>query len=209
MAKSSWIKSRKKSKRKSKRKTKRKRTNKSRKIRFPNKKHSVILADPAWDYKDKARAGKRGSSFKYPIMTLEEIAKLPIQRIAKKNCILFLWATPPMIKEALHIMNRWGFRYKTFAFVWVKRSKKGTTKIGMGSWTRANAEICLIGTRGKPKRKSASIRQIIESIPREHSRKPDEIYQRIEKLVGNVSRIELFARHRRRGWSSWGNQLRI
>jgi len=207
MAKSSWIKSRKKSKRKSHRKTRRKRTKKLKKIRFPNKKHSVILADPSWQYNDKAMAGKRGSSFKYPVMTVEEIAKLPVQRIAKRNCILFLWATPPMINEALYVMKEWGFKYKTFGFVWIKRSKKGTTKIGMGSWTRANAEICLIGTRGKPKRKSASIRQIIESIPREHSRKPDEIYERIEKLVGNVSRIELFARHRRKGWSSWGNQL--
>ena len=207
MGKSSWIKSRKRFRQKSDRKTRTKTTRKLKKIRFPIKKHSVILSDPAWDYKDKARAGRRGSSFKYPIMTLENIAKLPVQRIAKKNCILFLWATPPMINEALYVMKEWGFKYKTFGFVWIKKSKKGTNKIGMGSWSRANAEICLIGTKGKPKRKSASVRQIIESIPRQHSRKPDEIYERIEKLVGKVSRIELFARHRRKGWSSWGNQL--
>ena len=81
--------------------------------------------------------------------------------------------------------------------------------MGMGHKTRANAEVVLLGTRGKPKRKSASVRQIIDSIPREHSRKPDEIYERIEKLMGkNVLKIELFARHRRKGWKSWGNGIR-
>lgn len=177
--------------------------------RLPNKKFYVILADPAWDYKDKARAGKRGASFKYPTMTVNEIANLRVKDIAQKNAILFLWATPPMIREALMVMESWGFAYKTFGFVWVKKSKKGTYKMGMGHKTRANAEVVLLGIRGKPKRKSASVRQIIDSIPREHSRKPDEIYERIEKLMGkNVLKIELFARHRRKGWKSWGNGVR-
>ncbi len=177
--------------------------------KFPNRKFYVILADPAWDYKDKARAGKRGASFKYPTMSVNEIANLHVNDIAQKNAILFLWATPPMIREALLVMEAWGFSYKTFAHIWVKRSKKGTYKIGMGNWTRANGEVVLLGIKGKPKRKSASVRQIIESIPREHSRKPDEIYERIEQLVGkNVLKIELFARHKRKGWKSWGNGVR-
>ena len=177
--------------------------------KFPKKKFYVLTADPAWQYNDKATAGKRGASFKYPTMSVNDIAKLDVNSIAQKNAILFLWATPPMIREAFLVMEAWGFTYKTFAFVWVKKSKKGTNKIGMGNWTRANAEVVLLGIKGKPKRKSASVRQIIESIPREHSRKPDEIYEQIEKLVGkNVSKIELFARHKRKGWSSWGNGIR-
>lgn len=175
---------------------------------FPKKRFNAILADPSWNYNDKASAGQRGASFKYKTMTLEDISNLPIHEISKKNCILFLWATPPMIKEALIVMRHWGFNYKTFGFVWIKKSKKGTNKIGMGSWTRANAEIVLIGTKGKPKRKNAGIRQIIESIPREHSRKPDEIYNQIEQLIGNVSRIELFARFKRKGWASWGLEIK-
>ncbi len=181
--------------------------------KFPTRvtaqKFYVILADPAWQYTDKAQAGKRGASFKYPTMSVNEIAKLDVKSISQKNAVLLLWATPPMIREALLVMEAWGFNYTTFAFVWVKKSKKGTNKMGMGSTTRANAEVVLIGKRGKPTRKSASVRQIIESIPREHSRKPDEIYDRIEKLYGKkVRKIELFARYRRKGWTSWGNGIR-
>ncbi len=164
------------------------------------------MADPPWEYRDKARAGKRGAGFKYPLMNMYEITSLPVQKISRKNCILFLWATPPLMKESLFVLRMWGFDYKTFAFVWIKKTKRGTDKMGMGNYTRANAEVVLLGIKGKLSRKNAGIRQIINSIPREHSRKPDEIYKLIEKLFGNVSRIELFARHKRKGWTSWGKQ---
>jgi len=164
------------------------------------------MADPPWEYRDKARAGKRGAGFKYPLMNLYAITSLPVKKIARKNCILFLWATPPLMKESLFVLRMWGFDYKTFAFVWIKKTKRGTNKMGMGNYTRANAEVVLLGIKGKLSRKNAGIRQIINSIPREHSRKPDEIYKLIEKLFGNVSRIELFARHKRKGWTSWGKR---
>jgi len=164
------------------------------------------MADPPWEYRDKARAGKRGASFKYPLMNLHDIADMPIKSISRKNCVLFLWTTLPLLEEGVHVLKSWGFTYTTFAFVWVKKTKMGTNKIGMGNYTRANIEIVLLGTTGRLSRKDAGISQIIESIPREHSRKPDEIYKLIERLFGNVSRIELFARHKRKGWASWGKQ---
>jgi len=176
-------------------------------LKLPKKKFSVIMADPPWQYTDKAQAGKRGAGFKYPVMNFVEIGSMPVKRIAKKNCVLLLWATPPMIEEAMYVMKHWGFEYKTFGFVWIKKTKKGTNKFGMGSYTRANAEIVLLGIKGKLSRKNAGISQIIDSIPREHSRKPDETYSLIEKLFGKVSRIELFARHKRKGWTSWGNSI--
>jgi len=177
-------------------------------IPFPKGKNNVILADPSWDYKDKANAGKRGSSYKYPTMDLVEIALLPVEEISSKNSICFLWATAPMIQEAMVVMRSWGFKYKTFGFVWVKKTSKGTNKIGMGNYTRANAEIVLIGVKGRPKVRSHSVRQIIESIAGEHSQKPEEIYERIEQLMGEKSKkIELFARSRRQGWKSWGLEV--
>lgn len=177
-------------------------------IPFPRGKNNVILADPSWDYKDKAHAGGRGSSYKFPTMELVEIALLPVDEIAGKNCILFLWATPPMINEAMVVLKSWGFRYKTFGFVWVKKTSKGTNKIGMGSTTRANAEVVLVGVKGKPKIKDHGVRQIIESIAGENSAKPEETYERIEKLMGDkAKKIELFARNRRKGWKSWGLEV--
>ena len=184
-------------------------------IPFPKGKNHVILADPSWEYGDKAHAGKRGSSYKYPTMDLVEIALLPVEEIASKNCICFLWATPPMIREAMVVMRSWGFQYKTFGFVWVKRTKKGTIKVGMGNYTRANAEVCLIGIRGKPKIKSHSVKQIIESIAGEHSEKPVEIYERIDELMGTkTKKIELFARINKngtkvsgKGWNTWGLEV--
>lgn len=175
---------------------------------LPKGKVDVILADPSWDYNDKASAGERGSSYKYPIMSLTDIALMPVNEIAGKNCILFLCATPPMINEAMVVLKAWGFNYKTFGFVWVKKTRKGTNKVGMGNYTRANSEVILIGVKGRPKIKSHAVRQVIESIPEEHSKKPNEIYERIEKLMGEKSKkIELFARQRRNGWKSWGLEV--
>jgi site-specific DNA-methyltransferase (adenine-specific) len=177
-------------------------------IPFPKGKCNVILADPSWDYKDKASAGGRGSSYKFPTMDLVEIALMPVEEIASKNCILFLWATPPMINEAMVVLKSWGFKYKTFGFVWVKKTRKGTKKIGMGHYTRSNAEVCLIGVKGKPKIKSHSVRQVIESIAGENSAKPVEVHERIEQLMGDkTKKIELFARSRKKGWKAWGLEV--
>jgi len=153
-------------------------------IPFPNKKYDIILADPPWQYNDKASAGKRGACYKYPVMNTEEIKSLPINKISNDNSVLFIWVTMPKLNEVFEVIKSWGFEYKTCAFVWIKKSKNGRNFLGMGRWTRANAELCLLATKGKPKRINASIRQVIESKIRKHSQKPDEQYKLIEKLMG-------------------------
>ena len=170
--------------------------------------YSIIYADPPWSYRDKALAGNRGASCKYDVMSINDIKSLPVNNISEKDCVLFMWVTMPKLDECLGVIDSWGFVYKTCAFTWVKTNKKsGTPFMGMGSWTRANAELCLIATKGKPKRINASVRQIQTYPIREHSRKPDEIRDEIVKLCGDLPRIELFARQRHDGWDCWGNEV--
>lgn len=181
---------------------------------------SIIMADPAWQYRDKANDGQRGASHKYDCMTLKEIIDLKpgIDRIAAPDCALFLWATGPMMREAFHVGFKWGFKFRTYAFVWIKTTRKSTVAnletdpvklfFGMGNWTRSNAEFCLLFTRGKMKRVDASVRQVILSPVRGHSQKPDETRDRIVKLMGDLPRVELFARNTTPGWDVWGNQVK-
>ena len=178
-------------------------------MKFPNRKqYKIIYSDPAWAYKDKALAGKRGASSKYPTMKPDDIKKLPVKNIADENSFLFLWATFPQLQVALDVMKSWGFEYKTVAFTWIKKNKNGTNFIGMGSYSRANAEICLLGKKGTPKVISHSVRQVIESVPEQHSKKPDEVRERIVELCGDIPRIELFATKRYKNWDSWGNAIK-
>jgi N6-adenosine-specific RNA methylase IME4 len=138
-------------------------------------------------------------------MVLEDIQALPVGDIAAGDCCLFLWATWPLIHEAIHTVELWGFQYKTVAFVWVKTNKKaGTPFWGMGNWTRANTEICLLGIKGKPKRQSASVHSVISYPVIGQSGKPPIVRDRIVELCGDVSRIELFATERVAGWTSLG-----
>jgi N6-adenosine-specific RNA methylase IME4 len=175
---------------------------------IPQQPFYVIYADPPWSYNDKANAGKRGACHKYSVMGTKSIAALPVKSIAAENCALFMWATFPMLPDAFETLRGWGFEYKTVAFVWVKTNKKADTDFfGMGNWTRANAEICLLGVRGKPKRISASVRQVIRRPIMQHSAKPPEIRDRIVQLIGDVPRLELFARTTAPGWDVWGNQV--
>lgn len=172
------------------------------------KRYGVILADPPWTYRDKAHSGERGVQYKYDVMSISDIKSLPVHRIATDNCALFLWVTFPLIQEGLDTMAAWGFTYKTVAFTWVKRSKTGAKlHWGMGNWTRSNAEICLLGVRGKPKRVDAGVHSVIESPIREHSQKPDEVRDRIVRLMGDVPRVELFARNTVPGWDAIGNGI--
>jgi N6-adenosine-specific RNA methylase IME4 len=141
-------------------------------------------------------------------MDNKSIANLPINQIADKNCILFIWVTMPKLNECFDIIKKWGFVYKTCGFVWIKKNKKSDSIFwGLGRWTRSNAEICLIATKGKPKRISAKVHSVIISRIREHSRKPDEVRERIVELCGDLSRIELFARQEIVGWDCWGNEV--
>jgi len=164
------------------------------------KKYQIIYADPPWKYGTDV-------SRHYPTVPIRDIYNFPINKIADENCALFLWVTFPILPEALETVKKWGFRYVSVAFNWVKINKrKGTPFIGMGNWTRANAEICVLGIRGKLQRKSNKVSQIVFSPLREHSRKPDEIRDKIVDLMGDLPRIELFARQTAQGWDCWGNQ---
>lgn len=171
------------------------------------RKYSVIYADPPWSFDVWSGEGKdRSAENHYPTMTQSEIEALPVGDMAADDCALFMWAVMPQLPEALAAIEAWGFEYKTCAFVWVKQTKdEERFATGMGYWTRANAEICLLATRGSPARLNADVHQVILSPRTEHSRKPDEAAARIERLVPGPY-IELFARRPRDGWDVWGNQ---
>ncbi len=172
-------------------------------------KYQIIYADPPWSYKDKALAGNRGAICKYPVMNIEDIKNLPIKELSDENCILFLWVTMPKLNEVFDVIKAWGFEYKTVAFTWVKRNKISPSWFwGMGRWTRANAELCLLATKGKPKRVSASISSIIDTAIEGHSKKPDIVRDKIVALTGGgLTRIELFARQKTKDWHVWGNEV--
>ena len=129
---------------------------------------------------------------------------MPVADLAAKDSALFLWATFPQLPEALRLIQAWGFTYKSVAFVW--RKSEGWF-YGLGFWTRGNAEICLLATRGHPKRQAANIHQFIISPVREHSRKPEEAREKIVALMGDLPRVELFARQSPPGWDVWGNEV--
>lgn len=169
-------------------------------------KFKIIYADPPWQYEQKSLSGAAAKH--YATLTDDELYQLPIQDIADEDCILILWVTYPKLKEALELMHRWGFAYKTIGFVWLKQNKKSLSWFfGMGFWTRGNTEICLLATKGKPKRISAKVSQLVVSPMERHSKKPDEVRQRIEQLLGEVTRVELFARQRYDGWECLGNEI--
>lgn len=168
--------------------------------------YQVIYADPPWRYEQKRLQG--AAEHHYPTMSIEEICGLPVAEIAAKDSLLFLWATFPQLPEALRVISAWGFKYKTLAFLWLKKNKKADSWFyGMGFWTRGNAELCLLATRGHPKRQSASVHQFIISPIEEHSKKPDIVRDKIIALAGDVPRIELFARQETPGWDVWGNEV--
>ena len=176
-----------------------------------DKKYNIIYADPPWSYKvwSKDTGLGRSAAAHYRTMSKEDIQKLPIRRLSNKDSVLFLWVTYPCLLEGLELIEKWGFTYKTCAFSWIKLNKKNDTPfLGMGYYTRANNEICLLATKGKPlRRKSKSVRQVILSRIEEHSKKPDEIRERIVELFGDLPRIELFARQQVEGWDCWGNEV--
>ena len=170
------------------------------------KKYSIIYADPPWRYEMKKGQGVAENH--YSTMGIEEICSLPVQEICEKDCALFLWVTFPQLPEAFRVIKAWGFRYKTVAFVWIKLNRSGNGYFfGLGYWTRGNAEICLLAVRGKPKRISRKVFQLIFSPLQEHSKKPAEARERIVELMGDLPRIELFARQRSPGWDAWGNEV--
>jgi N6-adenosine-specific RNA methylase IME4 len=173
----------------------------------PDRKYSVVYADPPWRYEGAPLGDpNRAVEAHYPTLSAEEIKALPVSQLAADDCALLLWATMPKLQEALDVIAAWDFTFKTCAFVWVKQTKnEDGLAWGLGSWTRANAELCLLATKGSPSRLNADVHQVILAPRAEHSRKPDEAAERIMRLVPGPY-IELFARRPREGWDVWGNQ---
>lgn len=179
--------------------------------------YSLIYSDPPWQYKDKALAGNRGASCKYPVMKIEDICNLPVRSLAAEDCLLAMWWVAPMPEEAIKVVKAWGFKLKTMkGFTWHKLTKNGKSHFGMGNWTRANTEDCLFAVKGKPERVNAGVRQFFEEVEHDdylnekvgrHSEKPAEARRRLELLLGDVKRVELFARQKTEGWDVWGNEV--
>jgi N6-adenosine-specific RNA methylase IME4 len=172
-------------------------------------KHTLIYADPPWSYRDTAKSGERGAGFKYSTMTVADICRLPVWDLAAESCLLAMWWVPTQPVEALKVVEAWGFRLMTMkGFTWHKTNRnKGNSAIGMGHMTRANSEDCLFAVRGRlPVRLDASICQHITAPRMEHSAKPPVIREKLVQLLGDVPRIELFAREPAPGWQRWGNE---
>lgn len=171
-------------------------------------KYGLIYADPPWHFATRSPKGDaRSASIHYPTMTLEDIKALPVAEVAAKDCVLLMWVVDPMLPEALEVLKAWGFTFKTVGFYWAKTTKSGSDHVGMGYWTRANPEQCWLATRGSPKRVDASVRRLLVDKVREHSRKPDTIRARAERLLGDVPRLEMFCRTTPAGWDAWGNEV--
>lgn len=171
------------------------------------KKYQIIYADPPWKYQGKMMNSSVTDHYQW--LNLDTICSLPIKNIMAEDCILFLWVTLPKLNEFIKVVESWGFKYKSVAFVWVKLNKKnGDYFMGQGRWTRANSEICILATKGRPKRVSARVRQLVVSPIQKHSQKPKEVKNRIIQLVGDLPRIELFARQKTPGWDVWGDEVK-
>jgi N6-adenosine-specific RNA methylase IME4 len=173
-------------------------------MNFPDKKYSVIVADPPWQYRNKNTGGsmKSGSSAKYPTMSLEEICSLSVSSICNRDCVLFLWGTTPLADYPMEVMKTWGFKYKTKIY-WRK-----IMSLGMGYWFRGQVEECLVGIKGNVKAFRLQKPNFIQSKVRNHSQKPEEFFQLIGPAIQNMNpKIELFAREQRDGWDSWGNEI--
>ena len=181
-------------------------------------KYKVIYADPPWTFVTYSAKGKgRSAEAHYDCMTFQEICDIPVESWAAENAVLLLWVTDPMLPRGLELMEAWGFQYKTVGFYWAKLNKSaigGSLLVpddfftGMGYWTRANPEQCLLGTIGKPQRLDKGVRKLVIYPRREHSRKPDEIHSLIERLVPGPY-LEMFARERHPGWEAWGLETHL
>lgn len=181
--------------------------------------YRVLYVDPPWQFHAWSHRGEgKGACQHYDVMNLATLKAMPVGDLALPDAALFLWVVQPMLPEAMSVIESWGFAFKTVAFCWVKMPARwdprqfsfvpNKPKQGLGYHTRSGMEQCWLAIRGKGyKRQSQNVQQVLHSPIREHSRKPDEFAQRIEQLVGDVPRIELFARSRRPGWDAWGREV--
>lgn len=183
-------------------------------MQWPRRRFGAILCDPpyrfeTWDQQEaipRERGTNVSAACHYRTMTMDEIKALDVSSVSARDCVLFLWVPWPLLKQGIELGEHWGFRYVTMAFDWMKLNGGGTPFVGMGYWTRANTEGCLLFKRGQPKRLGRDVPMAILEPRREHSRKPDCMHERIERLVGGPY-LELFARSKRHGWTAWGDQV--
>lgn len=178
------------------------------------KKYNIIYADPPWSFSSKQLQKEKGKRFNslenvYHTEKTENMKNWNIKRICNNDSAIFMWTTDAHIKEAIDLMESWGFKYVTIAFIWSKRSKNNKEIYTLGAWTLKNCEICLFGTRGQmlKYKKSNCIRQLVKAERTKHSKKPDLVYSLIEELFGDLPRIELFARQQVKGWDCWGDEV--
>ena len=182
-------------------------------IPFPDKKYRIVYADPPWHF-----GSRRGSKpsigeqvpLAYGTMSERQLLDLPVGDISLTNAVLFLWTTDAHLPLALRVMEAWGFRYRTIAFEWLKRTVRDRPVFVMGNWTNKSVELCLLGTRGRVHAflEDRTVRQLVEARRVKHSAKPDEVRRRIVQMFGDAGpRIELFARERHDGWDAWGDEI--
>lgn len=187
-------------------------------MKFPGQKYNIIYADPPWSFDNKRTGGSMtsGAIQKYDTMEMHELTGMVLQQdpvvmlsdVIADDCVLLMWWVASMPAEAMRLLDDWGFKLKTMTgFVWNKVTRKGLPHFGMGFWTRAGSECCLIATRGNPKPVSHAVRSVITSPVLKHSQKPQEAADRTVELCGDVPRLELFARDQKPGWDSWGNEV--
>lgn len=171
-----------------------------------NRKYQIIYADPPWRYSFSGTRSEKHDD--YPTMKTADICQLPVLSLADEDCVLFIWVIWNRLPDALQVIEAWGFDYVSCGFTWVKKNRSGIGWFwGMGGWTRQNSEICLIAKRGKPTRLSASVHSVVDTPIQEHSRKPQLVRDRIVELMGDLPRVELFAREAPQGWDVWGNEV--
>lgn len=182
----------------------------------------VIYADPPWSYSEVPYFKKSlAIQYKYPTLKLPDLLELNVESIAKKHSWLFLWAVWAQLPHALKVMDAWGFSYRTCAFVWAKKTAKNwkNAKTYGRCCTQGSTEVVLCGKRGSPKRYAKNVEQFLESARRGNSQKPDEIYERIDRITTpideadesgacpdhGIRKIELFARQQWGSWDALGN----
>lgn len=178
-------------------------------IPFPNKKYQIIYADPPWLYKCgknhlvKTSMINGKDDIPYDSMAVDVMKKLPINKIANDNCLLFMWVTSPFLKIGIDLLSSWNFDFSTVAFVWYKQ------RTNPGSYTLSETEFCIVAKKGKIPipRGSRKERQFLSEMRTKHSKKPDEIRKRIERMFPEQTKIELFAREKTEGWDVWGNEV--
>jgi N6-adenosine-specific RNA methylase IME4 len=176
---------------------------------MPPLSYGAIMADCPWSFDNFSAKGEaKNAKAHYACMSLDDIKALPVSQLVQSDAYLWLWATNPMLPQALDVMKAWGFTYVT-AGHWSKRGDSGKLAFGPGYVFRCAGEPYLIGKIGKPKPMSRSVRSVIEAPRREHSRKPDEAYEAFRQLTGDVRRADLFAREARPGFEPWGNEATL